>query len=222
MFLTAYFLSTYAERLKYNMNNYCDLSMINGNSIDIALQGCDSEIKADIVVSEFNSVRLWGQILNCDGEAVSNALLKLVKIVIDCNGKCLYQGIAHTVSDCNGFYQFDLCADDPCAKYKVLVNKSATGTERIIEDNTGNCQACVDPDYTPCGEYRYRVTPPDSFECPQTSTCTCDKCSKSYSAPQKTTCACKKNGYQGYSTTAPTCATSHVGNNVYAPYKVRF
>ncbi len=204
------------------MNNNCDLSMINGNSIDIAPQGCDSEIKADIVVSEFNSVRLWGQIVNCNGEAVSNALLKLVKIVVDCNGKCLYQGIAHTVSDCNGFYQFDLCVDDPCAKYKVLVNKSATGTERVIEDNTGNCNACVSPSYTPCGEYKYRITPPDSFECPQVSTCTCNKCTKGYDVPKPSSCPCKKEICKDYCIAEPTCPTSHVGGNVHAPYKVRF
>ncbi len=204
------------------MNNNCDLSMINGNSIDVMPQGCDSEIKADIVVSEFNSVRLWGQIVNCRGEAVPNALLKLIKIVTDCEGKCLYQGIAHTVSDCNGFYQFDLCVDDPCAKYKVLVNKSATGTERIIEDNTGNCHACTDPGYTPCGEYKYRVTPPDSFNCEKPSGCTCEKCSKTCAPQPQTNCACKQEVCPNYCTIEHKYSSSHIGGNVYAPSKIRF
>ncbi len=196
-------------------NNTCDLSMINGNSIDIAPQGCDSEIKADIVVSEFNSVRLWGQVVNCTGEPVANALLKLVKVVYDCAGKCVYQGIAHTVSDCNGFYQFDLCVDDPCAKYKVLVNKSAVGTERIIDTGTGNCNACTQPDYTPCGDYKYRVTPPDQISCPKNyNDCGCNK----VVAEPYQECKCKAaDPFQECK-----CNSSHIGGNVYAATKVRF
>ncbi len=203
------------------MNNNCDLSMINGNSIDIAPQGCDSEIKADITVSEFNSVRLWGQIVNCHGMAVPNALLKLVKIVMDCNNKCLYQGIAHTVSDCNGFYQFDLCVDDPCAKYKVLVNKSATGTERIIDGSSGNCNACSNPGYAPCGEYKHRVTPPDHFDCSQGPVCTCDKCKKNHIPQPQSPCKCQQDTCVDYCAPKCSCSSSHVGSNIYAPYKIR-
>ncbi len=123
-------------------NNCCDYSTINGTSIDITPQACDSEIKADIVVNEFKSVRLWGQVVNCYGRPVCNALLKLIKITSDRSGKCSYQGVAHTVSDCDGFYQFDLCADDHCSKYKVIVSKTATGPERTIPYETANCNTC--------------------------------------------------------------------------------
>ncbi len=193
------------------MNNSCDLSMINGNSIDIEPKGCDSEIKADIVVSEFNSTRLWGQIVNCYGESVSNALLKLVKVVTDCNGRCTYQGIAHSVSDCDGFYQFDLCVDEKDAKYKILVNKSATGMERIIEPSGGNCRACTENSYSPCGEYKYRVTPPDRFNCgnevPTSCNCCCEE-PKPQPQPCYNYCTDKNSSY--------------VGGNMYVPSKVRF
>ena len=145
-------------------NEKCDLSMINGNSIDVILNNCDTEIKADIVVSEFNSVRLWGQVKNCDGQPISNALLKLIKVVKGSHG-CEYQGIAHTVSDCDGFYQFDICAEDDNDAYKIIVNKSATGTERIINTGEGNCKPCIEPIYNPCGEYKYRTTPADKIVC---------------------------------------------------------
>ncbi len=211
-------------------NNCCDLSMINGNSIDITPQGCDSEIKADIVVSEFNSVRLWGQVLNCHGEPVSSALLKLVKVVPDCNGKCILQGIAHSVSDCQGFYQFDLCVDDPCAKYKVLVNKSAVGTERIIENDGGNCHACSKPDYTPCGEYKYRITPPDHIDCEvgaiPTSPCSCgcngSSRQKQYNKKSNGSCGYKQEPCSNYCMQETPCTSTHVGGNVYAPTKIRF
>ncbi len=135
-------------------NNCCNFTMAHGNSIDIAPQNCDSEIKADIIVSEYSSVRLWGQVMNCHGQPVPNVLLKLVKVVFDRHGKCFLQGIAHTTSDCQGFYQFDLCPDDSCTKYKVLASKPAIGPERIIVSDGGNCHACRPQDYTPCGEYR--------------------------------------------------------------------
>ncbi len=195
--------------------NSCDLSMINGNSIDIEPHGCDSEIKADIVVSEFKSVRLWGQVVNCAGEPVANALLKLVKVVYDSAGNCVYQGIAHSVSDCQGFYQFDLCAEDPCAKYKVLVNKSAVGTERIIQTGGGNCNACSEDEYTPCGEYKYRVSPPDHINCTPVQPTGCGCSQKTYSSgscgfSERESCACQK------------CSQStHVSGNVYVPTKVR-
>ncbi len=204
------------------MNKNCDLTMINGNSIDVVPQGCDSEIKADIVVTEFNSVRLWGQIVNCHGQPVSSALLKLIKIITDCNGKCIYQGIAHTVSDCNGFYQFDLCVDDPCAKYKVLVNKSATGTERIIETGTGNCNACVDPGYTPCGEYKYRVTPPDKFDCVKVPVCNCEKCSSTNVKPSYEDSSCIKEACNDYCLTQNKYSSSCTNGNVYPSTKIRF
>lgn len=119
----------------------CDHSLINGNSIDINIEGCESEIKADIVVSEFCSIRLWGQIKTCNGAPVKNALLKLVKVNVKPCG-CEYQGIAHTVSDCNGFYQFDLCDIEKDACYKVIVGKASTGCERTISTQ-GNCQPCL-------------------------------------------------------------------------------
>lgn len=122
------------------MNNNgcdCDVRMIHGSSIDIKPHECDSEIKANIIVSEYHSIRLWGQVLTCNHEPVANALLKLVKVIVDCNGRCDYQGIAHSISDAEGFYQFDLCADDPNAIYKVLVHQVITGPERIIQNGIG-------------------------------------------------------------------------------------
>ncbi|MEG2295357.1 MAG: hypothetical protein RSB96_01255 [Oscillospiraceae bacterium] len=143
----------------------CDLTMIDGNSIDIILNGCDSEIKADIHVREFQSIRLWGQIKGCNGKPVPYALLKLVRVIKKPCGDCEYQGVSHSISDCQGFYQFDLCAKDKNAKYKILVSKAVIGRERIISTNDGNCNACSPSSYDPCKEYNYRITPPDKIEC---------------------------------------------------------
>ncbi len=180
------------------MNKHNNSSMIHGNSIDIVPQTCDSEIKADIVVSEFHSVRLWGQIVNCNGTSVANALIKLVKIVTDCKGKTVYQGIAHTVSDSDGFYQFDLCVDTANTKYKVLVNKAATGTERIIDATPEKGSACMEITYTPCGEYKYRITPPDDASCPKANAYTSEKNNITGLNTDDSTCTCNKDTSKDY------------------------
>lgn len=114
--------------------------IVIGNSSDIYInpKECASEIRADVVVSQFNAIRLWGQILNNQGQPIADALVKLVRIIS--NGSCIdYEGIAHTTSDCNGFYQFDICSNEQCW-YKILVGKANTGKEIII-DNT-ECSEC--------------------------------------------------------------------------------
>jgi hypothetical protein len=136
--------------MKNYPNHDCDCNIASGNSLDLDINHCESEIRADIVVSEHNSVRLWGRILNCEGQPVSNALVKLLKV--ECyNDQILYKGIAHTISDCDGFYQFELCSQD-CDKkeccYKIIVSKAAYGSERVIPITGGNCNPCssqIDP-----------------------------------------------------------------------------
>lgn len=117
-------------------------NMINGNSIDVVVNKCDSEIKADIIVSEINSIRLWGQVKNCHGTPVPNVLLKLVRVTKTCSGY-KYDGIAHTISDCNGFYQFDVCYTPSGVCYKVIASKASIGPERIITST--NCEPCYNP-----------------------------------------------------------------------------
>lgn len=128
-----------------NCYNY-DPSIVSGNSLDVDINYCDSEIRADIVVNEHSSVRLWGRVVNCDSEPVSNALIKLLKIEYRGN-YYTYVGIAHTVSDCDGFYQFDIpYSDNNCDSnsYKILVSKASYGPEKIIPINNLNCDPCED------------------------------------------------------------------------------
>ncbi|MGL5439840.1 MAG: hypothetical protein ACRDA4_05555, partial [Filifactoraceae bacterium] len=132
-------------------NNYCE--PIFGNSLDLDVDDCSCEIRADVVVEKTSpSVRLWGQIKDCSGCPVPNALIKLVR-VSHCNGTHKYEGIAHTISDCYGFYQFDLCANDcKSNSYRVIVGKSVTGGEKVIH-STGNCDVCHDDSYDPCDDH---------------------------------------------------------------------
>ncbi len=119
-----------------------------GNSIDIKIDPCNQavEIRADVKVEEFITKRIWGQIVNCNGRPIANTLVKLVKIV---KRECKYEyiGMAHTVTDCEGFYQFDVCAKEE-SDYKIIVNKAVVGDEIVLD--TDNCSTCVKSSYDPC------------------------------------------------------------------------
>ena len=113
---------------------------IVGNSVNVNIKKCDSDIRADVVVSEHKSIRLWGQVKNREGLAVGNALVKLLKIIYS-GSRIVYQSVASTISDSEGFYQFDLvcplCED---STYKVLVGKSFVGIDKVapLIDEIGN------------------------------------------------------------------------------------
>lgn len=120
----------------------CDDSYVIGNSVDFTLDKCDSEIKADVTVQYRDTTRIWGQIKDCNGVPVPCAYLKLIKIT-----SCGQQGVAHTITDCLGYYQFDVCQCNDGASYRLLVGKASTcGGERVI--STGlkgtNCNPCKD------------------------------------------------------------------------------
>jgi len=115
---------------------------ITGNTLDLDLKKCDSEVRADIKVGKSKNccVRVWGQVKDCDGNPVKDALVKLLKSYYY-HGKIKFDGISHTTTDCMGFYQFDVCVDDDNTKFKIIVSKANTGTERVIH-SSGTCNPC--------------------------------------------------------------------------------
>lgn len=126
------------------MNNTHNLL---GNSIDIFTSETKndySEIKADIPVSHYQSLRVWGQVKDHLGNPIPYALLKLIKRT---EQEPCYSGVAHATADCQGFYQFDICPDDS-AIYKILASKPNTGSELILQNP--NCPDSSEPEYNPC------------------------------------------------------------------------
>lgn len=111
----------------------CKQSIIIGNSLDLKIDpSCGtSEIRADITVSQYNGIRVWGQIIDQSNTPVPNAQVKLVKI-LDCSSHDKFQGIAHTSTDCEGFYQFEIYCNE-AAWYKIVVGRSSTGKEIIVD-----------------------------------------------------------------------------------------
>lgn len=116
-----------------------DCEHIEGNVIEVDVKKDDCEIRADIKVDRRRTVRLWGQVKDCDKKPVKCALVKLVKVTYK-HGKVEIEGVAHTVTDCMGFYQFDICTPKKEEKFKVIISKPAIGKEREIKRE--KCDPC--------------------------------------------------------------------------------
>ena len=162
-----------------------------GNSIDIHVGRNDNsaEIRADVKVEEFCSKRIWGQVINCYNQPVANSLVKLVRVVCQGNKK-FYEGVAHTITDCEGFYQFDVCDNDDNECYKLIINKAVTGQELVIDTQGGNCNACNDngPAYNPCPPYNPIIKDYNPNEC----NCNQEPCNRPQSGYQNN-CGCNDN-----------------------------
>lgn len=180
-----------------NYKNQCrgTQGLTTGNSIDIDLNQCEQvgEVKADITLNtdindECKVVRLWGKVKDCNDCAVPNALLKLLKVE-KYKGKCEYKGIAHTVSDCEGFYQFDLCYCDGSENYKILVTRTSSGgDELVLRTGDGNCNVCNSNNhniYQPCETPHQTYKQGPSFNCNSQQNNDCEDASQGQSNKYK-------------------------------------
>lgn len=117
-----------------------ECEFVKGNLVEVEVKEEDCEIRADITVKKKETVRIWGQVKYCEGWPVDEALVKLVKVVCK-GGKTKLAGVAHTVTDCKGFYQFDVCEEEEKkATYYVLAGKAATGKEKVAYEK--ECNPC--------------------------------------------------------------------------------
>ena len=123
----------------------CDFTDGNvSKPIEINKNSNVCEIKVDMEIGKKRTVRIWGQIRDCKGRPVRGAMVKLIKEVISC-GKKRYTGVAHGITDCMGFYQFDVCVPQSCQgseRYRVIVSKQAEGEELVIDE--AECYPCYD------------------------------------------------------------------------------
>lgn len=110
-----------------------DCEFIEGNSLEIEVCKNDCEVNADIEVSRRKLIPLWGQVTDCDGVPVANALVKLLKQVF-IHGKIKHISVSHTITDCMGFYQFELHPTNAKNKFRILVSKALYKTEKIVDD----------------------------------------------------------------------------------------
>lgn len=155
---------------------------ISGSFTDICTDGGESSIRADIVVSESDTVRVWGQVRSLCGRPAPGILLKLVKVFIEPGGSPRYEGVAHTTSDCNGIYQFELCRDSCHSHYRIFAGAAVAGCEcalpacevcdgpcpgqdccRCIQPCMMRCSPCPNPD--PCAPPIRRCAPCVPADC---------------------------------------------------------
>jgi hypothetical protein len=119
--------------------NECEY--VKGNLTEVEVKEDDCEIRADVTVKKRETVRIWGQVRYCDGRPVDEALVKLIKVCKHPKPKLV--GVAHTVTDCKGFYQFDVCEEEEKkATYFVLAGKAAKGKEKVAYEK--ECNPCCE------------------------------------------------------------------------------
>lgn len=171
---------------EYNYGCLSKYNIVGANSLDINVDYCEPEIRSDIVMPEHKSVRLWGRVINHKGDPVENALVKLLGV--ECyDDQIYYRGIAHTISDYEGFYQFDLSDyEDKYSNYKLLVNKAVYDLEKVTPLESNNCDSLCDQNYCDdCSKYNI-----SSFNSPNYYP---RKFSTSYEIKNNYNCICKKN-----------------------------
>ncbi len=128
-------------------------NVIIGNSEDLNIDpNAACEVRADVSVFQYTPIKIWGQILDHRHMPIPMALVKLVKI-IGTNENRKYQNIAYTTSNPEGYYQFELFTTE-AAWYKVLVGKTNTGQEIIVEPD-----ATTTHEQTSCQQFSYSKPP---------------------------------------------------------------
>lgn len=110
---------------KYNNN------MIEYNSIS---NDNHRKFNPSVITQNYNYSKIWGQIKNYCNCPLPNVLILLIRITPHFNGFYSYQCISYTISNYNGFYQFNINLDYSNSIYKVFVEQSALG-ERITQFN---------------------------------------------------------------------------------------
>ncbi len=98
------------------------------NGVEILVNPCEKELRADIKIKQSKKVKIWGQIKDQCGCLVAGAVVTLSKVVKNCEcSEVVF--IEQTVSDKHGIYCFTVCIDDCHEKYKLCAYKKGCKTE---------------------------------------------------------------------------------------------
>lgn len=109
---------------KYKM--YCNAhkcTEYEGGNAEVKVDKDECEVRKDMLIKKRECVRIWGQVKDYRGCPVAGALVKLVKQVRK-GSKCYLVGVGHTLTDCKGFYQFDLCRREDKCSYRIIAGKA--------------------------------------------------------------------------------------------------
>lgn len=94
-----------------------------GRTAELVICENDFDVRLDLTIDKKKVGKVWGQVKDDTGKCVENALVTLLepKYV---RGYVEYFPIATTLSDCMGFYQFQIAKLEAGLKYRVNVAKS--------------------------------------------------------------------------------------------------
>jgi hypothetical protein len=127
-----------------------------GGNAEVEVKKDECEVRKDMMIKKRECVRIWGQVKDYRGCPVEGALVKLVKQVRK-GPKCWLVGIGHTLTDCKGFYQFDLCRKEEGCTYRIIAGKAIM--DRYYDEPYEDEQAPAmeeeeipDEDYAPAEE----------------------------------------------------------------------
>lgn len=96
---------------------------VQGRTVDIDIKHDDCDIRLDLIVEKKRLSKLWGQVKDKYGMCIEGALVSLLKPQY-VRGEIEYHPVATTISDCYGFYQFEIDQLERGLKYRVTVGKN--------------------------------------------------------------------------------------------------
>ena len=117
------------DKYLYDVNAECDVKQRKGDKgVEVMINPCEKEVRADIKIKQFKRVKIWGQIKDQCGCFVAGATVTLSKITKKCGCPEVVL-IEQTISDKHGIYCFTICVDDCSEKYRICANKKGCKTE---------------------------------------------------------------------------------------------
>lgn len=121
---------------------------------DVCIGSNDCKIQADITVERVRSVIIWGNVTDCTGTPVSEALVKLMRYTGECGSEL--KEVCRTHTDCHGYYQFDL--EYGCeGRYRVLVSACTSCGQEYKPRVQRNDDSCLSRDF--CHDRQYNDKP---------------------------------------------------------------
>lgn len=130
---------------KQLLGSCCEYVVGNSKWVPVTFLDCDIKVHDIDVKKKKDKVRISGQVVDCNGYGVSNVLVNLLKYYRRTDETV---GVAHTITDCDGNYIFEV--DKPSIfelydVYKIIVGKAAKSDERPDLLPFNNCEPCKNP-----------------------------------------------------------------------------
>ena len=99
-----------------------NLICFESKTLDIELQSIESEIQLDITLEEKQVSKIWGRIVDSNHKPVEDAIVTLLRPEY-ANFKLEYIKVNITLSDNDGFYEFEINESNKNVNYVVSVEK---------------------------------------------------------------------------------------------------